>query len=68
MPTRQDLFSNGRTFIRHVWTPGRPQATVVVTFAEMHMNDPDKPGFSEEFLSRNGYDMVVVQKNAESWY
>lgn len=68
MPTRQDLFANGRTFIRHVWTPGKPQAAVVVTFAEMHMNDPDKPGFSEEFLSRNGYDMVVVQKNAETWY
>ena len=67
-PDRVTLLDNGQTIIRHLRNPGRKSDTLVVTFAEMLMNDPSKAGFGEQFLLKAGYDLVIVQKRSESWY
>jgi hypothetical protein len=68
MITKQLLFDNGRSFISHVRGTSGHARPLAITFAEMHLNDPGAPGFSEQFLSRAGHDMIVVQKNDETWY
>lgn len=68
MLDRVTLLDNGQTVIRHLRNPGRKSDTLVVTFAEMLMNDPSKPGFGEHFLLKAGYDIVLVQKRSENWY
>lgn len=65
---RATLLDNGQTVIRHLRNPGRKSDTLVVTFAEMLMNDPSQPGFGEQFLLKAGYDLVIVQKRSENWY
>lgn len=65
---RVTLLDNGQTVIRHLRNPGRKSDTLVVTFAEMLMNDPSQPGFGEQFLLKAGYDLVIVQKRSENWY
>ncbi|WP_439498979.1 hypothetical protein [Bosea sp. (in: a-proteobacteria)] len=65
---RVTLLDNGQTVIRHIRNPGRKSDTLVVTFAEMLMNDPSKAGFGEDFLLKAGYDLIIVQKRSENWY
>ncbi|KRE18026.1 hypothetical protein ASE63_02235 [Bosea sp. Root381] len=62
------LLDNGQTVIRHLRNPARTRDTLVVTFAEMLMNDPSAAGFGEKFFLKAGYDLVIVQKRSESWY
>merc|ERR1712192_20010 len=54
--------------MRHLRNANRQSDRLVVTFAEMMMNDPSKPGFAQDFLIKNGYDVVTVQKRSETWY
>lgn len=65
---RETIFDNGRTVMRHLRNKARRQDTLVITFAEMMVNDPSKPGFAQDFLIKNGFDVVTVQKRSESWY
>ena len=65
---RTVIYDNGRTIIRHVRNRKRTRNVLVITFAEMLVNDPEKPGFAQDFLLKNGYDVIAVQKNSESWY
>jgi len=65
---RLTLLDNGQTVIRHLRNPARTKDTLVVTFAEMLMNDPSAAGFGEKFFLKAGYDLVIVQKRSESWY
>lgn len=66
--TRETIFDNGRTVMRHLRNKARCKDTLVITFAEMMMNDPSKPGFAQDFLIKNGFDVITVQKTSESWY
>lgn len=65
---RETIFDNGRTVMRHLRNKARRTDTLVITFAEMMMNDPSKPGFAQDFLIKNGFDVITVQKMSESWY
>ena len=66
--TRSQLFTNGKTFIRHTWRPEHENENLVITFSEMHANDPSADGFAERFLSAFEFDLITVQKNCEYWY
>jgi tetratricopeptide (TPR) repeat protein len=65
---RQRVFDNGQTVIH--WRPlAHPSArTTVITFDHIGENDPEQPGFGEQYLAVQGCDVVAVQKRAESWY
>lgn len=65
---RVTLLDNGQSVIRYIRSPERTSDTLVVTFAEMLVNDLSKPGFGEGFLLKSGYDLVVVQKRSDIWY
>jgi hypothetical protein len=62
------LLDNGHSLIRHHRAPQGAGGVLAVTFAEMFLNDPDKPGFGQEFLLKSGFDVVTVQKRKELWY
>lgn len=65
---RVTLLDNGQTVIRYIRNPRRTSDKLVVTFAEMLVNDLSKPGFGEGFLMKAGYDLIIVQKRSDIWY
>jgi tetratricopeptide (TPR) repeat protein len=65
---RERIFDNGETTISFRQAGTVPGQALVITFQPMRVMGVDEPGFGEEFLLRNGYDVVCVQKRRESWY
>lgn len=41
---------------------------LAVVFTPMHVLGVDKPGFAEEFLRKNGVDVLSIQRRGETWY
>jgi tetratricopeptide (TPR) repeat protein len=65
---RHRLFDNGHNTI--TLAAGRSPAsdTLVVTFDPFGALNPDSPGFGEALLTRQGFDVLSVQKRQEDYY